>query len=46
MNTQRDTITLHCNQSGVLILTDLYLQIYMLYVKFQYVFTILSRYII
>ena len=39
-------ITLHCNQSGVLILTDIINQIYMLHVKFQYVFTILQRYII
>ena len=43
---QQNKITLQCKRSGVLILTDLYLQNYMLHVKFQCVFTILRRYII
>ena len=39
-------ITLHFNQCGVSILTDLFTNIYMLNVKFLCVFTILRRYII
>ena len=41
----RVQFTLHCNQSGVLILTDLDTSISMLHVKFQYEFTILRSYI-
>ena len=38
---QRNQITLYFNQSGVMILADLIYEIFMLHVKFQYVFTIL-----